>query len=156
METDPLSTFLTPPSKRRKLAAVQPSPPKLSDMLAAFGAQRLPSSVSRMQKEADDARNLRPAKPRVSYAESDSEPVTPTSSPGGSSFGEAGESSKTSIIIDDDTDEELQRDIARQVMEDDEDELQSEDVIHGMYASFSPSLEGANSFVSLFEVTCDP
>ena len=120
MDSDPLAAPQTPPLKRRKLTVVQPSPPKLSDLLAAFGARRLPESVSRMAKEAD-GRDLRPSKQGFSYAESD-ESISPTPSPGNSSFGGSTESSKTSVVdlVGSDSEDELQA----------SGEVDDDDVIH--------------------------
>lgn len=83
-------------------------------------------SASRMEKQAD-GHELRPEKKRVSYADSES-----SNSPGtpGSKFSqESPVSSKTSIKLNDTDDEEL--DVGEDGR-DDEDELQSADVIHGM------------------------
>ena len=125
MDSDPLTSFLTPPNKKRKLVSVVPSPPMLADLLAAFGAKRLPTSVSRIsagRMEVDD-RELRAAKV-FSYAESDVSDATPES-PDSSGFETLPESSKTSIKVDDSIESEI------------EDELQSEDVIHGTFSQCS-------------------
>ena len=126
MDSDPLTSFLTPPTKKRKLVSVVPSPPMLADLLAAFGAKRLPMSVSRIsagRMEVDD-RELRAAKKVFSYAESDVSDATPES-PDSSGFETLPESSKTSIKVDDSIESEI------------EDQLQSEDVIHGTFSQFS-------------------
>ena len=132
MDSDPLTSFLTPPSKRRKVSMVKPSPPRLSDLLSAFGARRVPSSVSRMEKEAD-SRDLRPVKQPFNYAESEGSNLTPKTSPGASSFEASPESSKTSIKVHDSTDSE------NELQQDDEDELQSDDIIHGQ--TYTPTAQ---------------
>lgn len=123
---DPLSMFQTPPARKiRRLHSVQPPPPKLSDLLAAFGARRLPTSVSKMQRAA--LRGLRPLETAVDYAESESSsPSTPQSSPA-SNYGVSLGSLKTPISLDD-TDSEDEGSSSS----DGEDELQSDDVIQGM------------------------
>lgn len=92
----------TPPSKRRKLASVAVTPPKYSDLLAAFGARRVPSSVSKMSKESAGVRQLRAeTKQGFSYAESDdSGEPSPNGSSGGSAFGEAAATGGTRTSID--------------------------------------------------------
>lgn len=138
MESDPLTSFQTPPRKGRKATAVQLSPPRLSDLMAAFGARRLLMSIGRMEMQSDRQR-LRPLKQPFSYAESDSD-VTPQTSPG-SSFEDSFESSKTSIELhDDETDDELQdgADAAKEGQ--DNDELQSDDVIVGTLLVSSNSI----------------
>ena len=135
MGFDPLTsfTFQTPPRKVRKLAAVQPNPPRLSGLLSAFGARQLPMSASRMEPRSD-RRGLRPLKERFSYAESESD-VTPQTSPG-SSLGDSFESSKTSIEVhdDDDSEDELQSSGNAAKASPGNDELDSDDVIHGTLA----------------------
>ena len=105
--------------------SVQPSPPKLSDLLAAFGARRLPSSASRM--DGVNAKALRPEKPGFSYAESDGS-NSPGAESNASSFEDSPESSKTSLKLygDGESDDELQQ------VNGDKHEVHSDDVIHGM------------------------
>lgn len=102
VDTDlPLSDHLpTPPSKRRKLASVAVTPPRYSDLLAAFGARRVPSSVSKMSRESVGVRQLRAeTKQGFSYAESDgSEVASPNGS--SSSFREAAGTGDTRTSID--------------------------------------------------------
>ena len=130
MNSDPLSSFLTPPSKRRKLMAVLASPPKLSDLMAAFKATQSPMSASRTQKvtEVPESREFRPTK-RISYAETDTSSMqaSPGSSAGEGSYQESpgegtvdseDEPQKKPVVIDLDIDT-------------DEDELQSDAIIHG-------------------------
>lgn len=116
----------TPSPKRRKLVAVQPTP-RASDYLAAFGAQRTPTSVTKMSKQNDGARALRGTKPAFSYAESDgSDPATPESSPNTSDYGESkgsGKTGKASIDVID-----LASDSEEEISEEEEDEL---DTIQG-------------------------
>src|ERR1700761_4668122 len=123
MDFDPLSSFQTPPPKRRKLFAVRASPPRLSDLLASFGARRLPMSARRMEKLSEERRSLRPQRSNFSYAESEN------SSPGAkSSSSEFDDLLPKELPISGDSDGE------RQVQVDDdeeEDELNSDDVIHG-------------------------
>ena len=115
MDIDPLTSFHIPVSKRRKLMAVQPTPPRLSNLLTAFGATRSPISASRTEK-GSNTKNLRSSR-KVSYAESDGT-NSPSAQSDGSTFGELPQSSKTSIELHDTTESE--------------DELHSDDVIHGM------------------------
>lgn len=114
--SDPPTSFDTPPPKRRKLAAVAITPPRYSDLLAAFGARRVPSSISRMLKETEGVRALRPESKTTgfSYAETDtSDMITPKSSPNGSSFGEPSDTGGTSLDLagcDSDESEDKQED----------------------------------------------
>ncbi|KAK5165576.1 uncharacterized protein LTR77_009105 [Saxophila tyrrhenica] len=114
MDVDPLSTHQTPPSKRRKLLAVMPPAPKLSDLLSAFGARSIPASVSKMANVAD-VKNLRQQRPVFSYAESEAT-ASPTKTDSSSFDDTPPKSSKTSIEKDESSEES-------------EDELISEDVI---------------------------
>ncbi|KAK3706971.1 hypothetical protein LTR37_012470 [Vermiconidia calcicola] len=124
MDNDPLSTFTTPPSKRRKLVSVQPSPPKLSELMAAFGAKQLPSSASRMDK-ITASKELRPQRPGVTYAESESS-NSPTGRTDASSFDGSPVSSKTSVKLNG----SFNSDGEREQSHDSDDELHSDDVIH--------------------------
>lgn len=117
MDRDPLTSPTTPPVRRRTLAFVRPPLPRLSDLLAAFGAKRLPSSARRMALE-HDVRELRPARPSVSYAESEGSTATPTTSPT-SSFGDPTSNSQTFIEFDDSSADELE-----QAADDDNDVIQ--------------------------------
>lgn len=108
--SDPLTNPpFTPPSKRRKLDLVVVTPPRYSDLLAAFGARRVPSSVSKMSRENEGVRKLRNETKTqgLSYAESDdSDVVTPKSE--ASNFGGAavGSDTRTSIGLTDSDGEE--------------------------------------------------
>ncbi|KAK0799321.1 hypothetical protein LTR75_009301, partial [Friedmanniomyces endolithicus] len=107
--------FETPPAKRRQLLAIRPTPPHLSDLMTAFGAQKTPESRSKMQRllAGHDMRT----KTAVNYAESES---SPDSSPQSASSFEDPVSSRTSIPPESrvNSDEESS-----------EDELHSQDVI---------------------------
>nr|XP_023907870.1 ISWI chromatin-remodeling complex ATPase CHR17-like [Quercus suber]POF16274.1 lymphocyte-specific helicase [Quercus suber] len=69
------TSFTAPPlrsTKRRRLLAVMPSPEKASHILASFGAQKSPSSVTRLRRmQPAGQRDLRQRNSGVSYAESD-------------------------------------------------------------------------------------
>lgn len=120
MDRDEL-LFHTPPFERRRLVSVQPTPPRLSDLLAAFGARSLPVSSSRMSRDTDKKSNLRPERASFSYAESggSSSPATDSAA---SSFNGSLTSSKTSSRIEESAESE--------------DELQQDDAdcIRGMYS----------------------
>lgn len=112
-----------------------PSPPKLSDLLSAFGATRSPSSVSQNNKMVE-SKNLRPVKPEFSYAESEST-NSPTKSEG-SSFDEVSpKSSKTSIKVEDSESEES---------EEGEDELNAEETIQGKLSLPPCSLDAVTDY----------
>ncbi|KAK5735455.1 hypothetical protein LTR17_008153 [Elasticomyces elasticus] len=87
--------FETPPPKRRQLIAIQPSPPRLSDLTSAFGMQKIPGSLSKMQRQT--AGHEMRAKTRVSYAESEESQSANSSPQSASSFGDP-VSSRTSIL----------------------------------------------------------
>ena len=116
---DPLIAYATPPQKRRRLHEVIVTPPRYSDLLAAFGARQTPTSQSRMEKEA--GHELR-QKPAVSYAESQSS-STPNGSQYASEFGSP-QSSRTS--------QPEHKNVIDLMDGDSEDELGSGEVIHGM------------------------
>jgi SWI/SNF-related matrix-associated actin-dependent regulator of chromatin subfamily A member 5 len=123
IDVDPLTTFLPPPVKRRKLVAVAPSPPKLklSELLAAFHARPVSSSITKMA--ISDLKNLRPQKTGFSYAES-SPSNSPTNSEG-SNFDQApdAKSSRKAYDYDDEDEEDDVSDSA--------DELNSDDNVIG-------------------------
>ena len=100
MEHDEL-LFHTPPSTARRLLSVQPSPPRLSDLLAAFGARSLPVSSSRMSRDTDKKSNvgLRPERASFTYAESEGS-SSPVADSAASSFNGSPASSKTSSRIE--------------------------------------------------------
>lgn len=108
--------FSTPPAKRRRVLAVKPPAPRLSDMMAAFGAQKSPESVSRMQRKSA-GHDMRP-KIQVNYAEPESESTTPDSSPRSASSFEDAVSSRTSLMPG-----------SAEDSEDSEDELHTSDEI---------------------------
>lgn len=91
-------------------------------------------SASRMEKMSD-RRRLRPLSEQVNYVESESD-ITPQTSPG-SSFGDSFESSKTSIELhdEDDSEDELRSSGVAPTADQDDDELDSDDVIHGTLVS---------------------
>ena len=116
MELDPLSTFQTPPSKRRRLMSAVVLPhQKLSDLLSAFGAQRSPSSVSQL-KRTSETMDLRRQRPEFSYAESETT-ASPTKSDG-SVFDDSPPPSKPSKKVHD-----------GDVAEDDEDEVSEDELV---------------------------
>ncbi|KAK5115624.1 hypothetical protein LTR85_009795 [Meristemomyces frigidus] len=124
MEPDEL-TLTTPPTKRRRLMSSKPSPPRLSDLMAAFGARSTPDSVTKRDRQSAGGHEMR-HKSAVHYAESESSAQSSPKS--ASSFGEKSGSSKTSLMVNskEDTEDELMGDGNG----DSEDELQSSDVIH--------------------------
>ena len=98
--TDPAST---PASKRRKLDSVVVTPPPYSDLLAAFGARQVPSSVSKMSKQSERMRQLRGETKTqgFSYAESDdSDLASPNASPGSSSGGHQANAGAARTTVD--------------------------------------------------------
>ncbi|KAK3677928.1 hypothetical protein LTR78_002023 [Recurvomyces mirabilis] len=115
MDLDPLALDHATPPKRRKLLAVAPSPPRLSDLLKAFGAQKAPDSARRMQR-LSTGRDARP-RAAVNYAESNGD-STPDSSPRSISSFEDPLSSRTSLLPNSHDDSE-----------ESDDELQSADVV---------------------------
>ncbi|KAI6937186.1 hypothetical protein KC355_g15843, partial [Hortaea werneckii] len=116
-------TQSTPPPKRRKM--VQSGGPRASDLLAAFGAQNTPTSVSRMHRDSLSGRGLR-QKTDVDYAES--APSSEQNSPGSaSSFGDKVDSSRTSTAPNGGDDSENES--AKDDSDHSTDELQSEDNI---------------------------
>lgn len=103
---------ITPPHKKRKLVPLLPRVSS-NDLLAQFGSQKSPGSVTKMNRQAA-GHSLR-GQAAMSYAES-----PPTS---------ADNSPSKQSAFDDDVDEEQEEDDGD---EDSEDELtNSEDVIHG-------------------------
>ena len=104
--------FHTPPSQPRRLVSVQPTP-RLSDLLAAFGARSLPVSSSRMSRETDKKSSLRPDRVSFSYAESEGS-SSPAADSAASSFNGSPASSKTSSRIEEsaESEDELQQDDA--------------------------------------------
>lgn len=108
---------ITPLPKRRKLVPVvpKPSPNKLSELLSVFGARKSHSSVSAMSQTPVKGHRLRGAA-NISYAES---PSSVLSSP------------RTTSSFDSEEGE------ANDVMNaTSEDELTSDDVIHGEFRHF--------------------
>ena len=89
------STTTPPPTKRRRImSAVALTPPRLSDLMAAFGARRAPTSAKR-ERQSAAGHDMR-AKTTVNYAESESSAHSSPKST--SSFGEVSGSSKTSLV----------------------------------------------------------
>lgn len=142
LDVDPLTSpsFQTSSRQVRRMVAVQPTPQRLPDLLSVFGARKGHMSASRMEKQLD-RRGLRPLKDQVNYAESESD-ITPQTSPG-SSFGDSFESSKTSIELhdEDDSEDELQSSGVAVTANQSDDELNSDDVVHGMRASSTYSYQ---------------
>lgn len=92
-------SFQTPPRKFRKVSAVQPSPPRLSDLLTAFEAQRSPTSVTKMARL--DSSRLRSVNHNFSYAESSESGESPQAS-SASSSNESFAPPQTPIELEDD------------------------------------------------------
>lgn len=128
MDTTDELTLTTPPPKKRRLLSVKPSPPRLSDLMAAFGAKRTPSSLSKMERQSAAGHEMR-AKATVNYAESDeSAQASPQSA---SSFGGPAESSNTSLMVN--SKDESEDESIHGSEEESGDELQqSDDVIHAI------------------------
>ncbi|KAK3073571.1 hypothetical protein LTR53_004723 [Teratosphaeriaceae sp. CCFEE 6253] len=105
-------TFDTPPPKRRQVVAVNPSPPRLCDLLFASRAQSIPESTGRMQRNS--AGHEMRTKATVNYAESDTS--SPVNSPQSSFEGPV--SSRTSIPAESeaDSDDEIQAEDGIQVV----------------------------------------
>lgn len=112
IDIDELAT--TPSPKRRKLIPIVPkaSPSKLSDLLSVFGARKSYTSVSVMDRSPVGGHSLRGAT-TFSYAES---PISSAqSTPRSASSFDSNNQDDTDVIEDDAS----------------EDELTSEDTIHG-------------------------
>lgn len=105
---------ITPPHKKRKLVPVLPRM-NSTDLLAAFGSHKSPGSVTKMNREAA-GHSLR-GQATMSYAESP--PTSADNSPSKSAFEDDMEEDQEEDN-DDDNDNE-----------DSEDELNSEEIIHG-------------------------
>lgn len=116
MEPDLLSTYGTPPAKRRKVMAVVLPSTKLSDLLSAFQAKPSPTRVINQQTLSDTSMDLRRQRPGFSYAEPESDSTNSPTTSEGSTWDTSLESSKTSMKLDDEASES-------------EDELGSDDVI---------------------------
>lgn len=115
-------TLSTPPTKRRKVMSVNPSPRRLSDLMASFGARSTPDSVSKANRQSAGGHGMRQTS-AVNYAESQSSAESSPKSV--SSFGEKQESSTTSLTGGNSKEETEDEQMAG----DSEDELHSSDVI---------------------------